>query len=84
MALERRDMPHPTAAQEGMTIKRIVNLVVDDSGQDLVEYAVTSGMVAAGSLVVAVLIMVYMHYYYAGWQAAVQTAWEPCAPGGCP
>ena len=70
-----------------MTIKRIIDLVVDDSGPDLVEYALTSGMITAGSLVVAFLVALYMSGKYDALTGnpatGVQAIWEPCAPGGC-
>ena len=47
-----------------MNIKRIVNFVVDDSGQDLVEYAVTTGMVTVTSLLAAVLLGLYLGAAY--------------------
>ncbi len=76
-------MPRPTAVQKVMTVKRIVNFVVDDSGQDLVEYAVTTGMVTVTSLLAAVVLVLYLRYVYASLQTGVQAVWEPCAPGGC-
>ncbi len=70
-----------------MKVKQIIDLVADDSGQDLVEYALTSGMITAGSLVIAALITVYMRGQYNSVAGdpltGVQAIWEPCAPGGC-
>jgi len=69
-----------------MTVKRIVNLVVDDSGQDLIEYAVTSGIVTVGTVVFSIVFILYVRFLY--FNAAgnpgggVQAIWEPCAPGG--
>jgi hypothetical protein len=76
-------MPHPADVQEGMTVKRIVDFVVDDSGQDLVEYAVTTGMVTVTSLLAAILLALYMGNAYRRVGTGVQALWEPCAPGGC-
>lgn len=67
-----------------MTMKRIIEFLVDDSGQDLVEYAVTSGLITAGSFLVVFIIVFTMRAQYAGWETGAQAAWEPCAPGGCP
>jgi len=67
-----------------MTVKRIVNFVVDDSGQDLVEYAVTTGMVTVTSLLAVVMLALYLGGAYTRLETGVQALWEPCAPGGCP
>jgi Flp pilus assembly pilin Flp len=67
-----------------MIVKRILNFVVDDRGQDLVEYAVTTGMVTVTSLVAAVLLGLYLGAAYSRTETGMQALWEPCAPGGCP
>jgi len=66
-----------------MNVKAIVRLVIDDSGQDLVEYAVVSAAVTFGSLVFVALVASTLGNAYASWQTAAQAAWEPCPPGGC-
>jgi len=76
-------MPRPTVVPKVMTLKRIVNFVVDDSGQDLVEYAVTTGMVTVTSLLAAVLLALYLGAAYSRVETGMQALWEPCAPGGC-
>jgi hypothetical protein len=70
-----------------MRVKRLIDLVADDSGQDLVEYALTTGAITGASLVTAALIMLYARNLYFNAtgdpSTGVQAVWEPCAPGGC-
>jgi Flp pilus assembly pilin Flp len=68
---------------ERIMIKAIVRLVVDDQGQDLVEYALLSGIVGALGVLLFPTIAGKMSAAYLNWQSQAQTAWEPCAPGGC-
>lgn len=67
-----------------MIRKAIVRLVVDERGQDLVEYALLSGIIAIGGLLLFPAIATSMGAAYASWQSGTETAWEPCPPGGCP
>jgi Flp pilus assembly pilin Flp len=69
-----------------MTFRRIVELAVDDSGQDLVEYAIASAVVAVGTVAVAFGILATMGTRYSTAVTNVQSAWEPCAPSAavCP
>jgi Flp pilus assembly pilin Flp len=69
-----------------MNFRRVVDLLADDRGQDLVEYAIASAVVAVGTLVVALAILASMGTRYSAAVTNVQTAWEPCppAPAVCP
>jgi len=69
-----------------MTIRAIVRLVIDDRGQDLVEYALLSGIVGVAGILVFPVIVDKMGTAYASWQTGAQNAWEPCppAPAACP
>jgi hypothetical protein len=69
-----------------MTIRALIRLVHDDSGQDLVEYAWLTGLVGAGALILWVLFSAVMGFQYSTWLGRVYDAWEPCAPvpGVCP
>jgi hypothetical protein len=69
-----------------MILKAIVQLVVGDGGQDLVEYALLSGIVGVVGVLLFPVIAARMGAAYTSWQAGAQTAWEPCAPAGgaCP
>jgi Flp pilus assembly pilin Flp len=61
----------------------IVRLLRDDAGQDLVEYALLSGIVGIASVLLLPIIATAMHDAYVSWHTAAHTAWEPCPPGGC-
>jgi Flp pilus assembly pilin Flp len=69
-----------------MMVRAIVRLVVDDKGQDLVEYALLSGIVGLAGILAFPIIAGKMSTAYTNWQSGAQTAWEPCppAPGVCP
>jgi Flp pilus assembly pilin Flp len=69
-----------------MNIRAIVHLVVDDDGQDLIEYALLSGVIGVAGVVLYPVIAGRMGDAYTGWQTAIKDAWEPCppAPAACP
>jgi hypothetical protein len=70
-----------------MNFRRVVDfvgeLIADDSGQDLIEYAVISTVISGGGLIVMILVLVTMGVRYSTWVAQIQAAWEPGAPCGC-
>jgi len=58
----------------------------EDTGQDLIEYALLTALVAVGSIALLSQIATTMNSAYAGpggWNQAAQDAWVPCPPGGC-
>jgi Flp pilus assembly pilin Flp len=65
-------------------IRAIIHLVVDDSGQDLVEYALLSGIITLAGVLLFPVVAGEMRAAYTTWNSGVQTVWEPCPPGGCP
>ena len=67
-----------------MIVRALFRLVVDDKGQDLVEYALLSGIVGAAGVLLFPVIAAKMAAAYTSWQTSAQDAWEPCPPGGCP
>ena len=69
--------------QGAMTVKRIWDLVVDDSGQDLVEYALTTGLLTIASAVFVFVFMILVNVSYSNVLTGVWDSWEPCAPGAC-
>jgi Flp pilus assembly pilin Flp len=73
---------HSTFRQD-MLIKSALHLVIDDSGQDLVEYALLSGVLGVAGVLLFPIIAGKMGDAYTSWQSAAQTAWEPDAPCGC-
>ncbi|GAC1467871.1 MAG: hypothetical protein PVSMB1_16810 [Gemmatimonadaceae bacterium] len=66
-----------------MLIKGFLHLVIDDTGQDLVEYALLSGVLGVAGVLLFPVIAGKMGAAYTSWQSGSQTAWEPCPPGGC-
>lgn len=62
----------------------VAQFVVDDRGQDLIEYALLSGLVGTAGLLILPEIANQMNNTYTHWVAAVNDAsGEPCPPGGC-
>jgi Flp pilus assembly pilin Flp len=63
-----------------------IRLLTDDDGQDLVEYALLSGIVGIGSVLLLPTIATAMHDAYVSWHTAAHTVWEPCppSPAACP
>jgi Flp pilus assembly pilin Flp len=63
-------------AREGM-----VRLVRDDAGQDLVEYALLTGIVALAALV-AIPTATELGNIYEAWNDDIQELWEVPPPSG--
>jgi Flp pilus assembly pilin Flp len=62
----------------------IVQLIEDEGGQDLIEYALLTGAITFGGVAFVLLMQIVMRDQYLLWQAGAQAIWEPCPPGGCP
>ena len=59
----------------------------DDSGQDLIEYALLTAIIAiSGVLILSTLSDARWAPAYIGWNTAGQNAWQPCPPqpAACP
>jgi Flp pilus assembly pilin Flp len=56
-------------------------LFSDDDGQDLIEYGLLAGLIAAGTAAVFPVIADLMSTAYQNWVAGAHAAWEPCPPG---
>jgi Flp pilus assembly pilin Flp len=54
--------------------------VSDDSGQDLIEYALLTAIIGISGLLILSTLSTTMGSAYSGWNAAGQTAWQPCPP----
>ena len=70
-----------------MIVRSIRRLVNDEEGQDLIEYALISGVVGVAGVLLFPVIRAKMGAAYTSWKTGAQTAWEPCPPiasGGCP
>ena len=59
-------------------------LLLDDTGQDLIEYALLTGLIAVGSVVLFSQLAAAMEGSYNSSNTASQNAWEPCRPGILP
>ena len=62
----------------------ICRFIVDDRGQDLVEYALLSGIVGIVGLLVFPQLLDQMTAAYTNTITATESAWEPCAPDPAP
>ena len=69
-----------------MTIRALVRLVNEDSGQDLVEYALLTGAVGASALLFFALLSAILGFQYSVWLTGAYNVWEPCppSPAVCP
>jgi Flp pilus assembly pilin Flp len=57
-------------------------LLVEETGQDLIEYGLLTGIVAVGGVLVFTSIRDKMAAAYAGWGLEIQENWEPDPPSG--
>ena len=60
----------------------IRRLLADDDGQDLVEYALLTGLVAVAAVLVFPLIQTAMAEAYQGWNDNAYAIWEAPPPSG--
>ena len=61
------------------------DFVSDERGQDLVEYALLSGIIGTAGVALFPAILESMSNAYQSWQTEVDGIWEPCppAPSAC-
>jgi len=64
-------------------------LADDEGGQELIEYAILTALIAVGSVLLFAQLATTMNTAYAGttgFNQATQNAWEPCPPlpASCP
>jgi len=64
-------------------MKGIVRFVVDDTGQDLVEYALLSGAIGIAGILLFPVIAGKMGTAYSSWSDGVKAVWQPRPPCGC-
>ena len=55
-------------------------VIADDSGQDLIEYALLTAIVGISGMLILSTLLTTMGTAYSGWNAAGQSAWQPCPP----
>jgi Flp pilus assembly pilin Flp len=60
--------------------RTITHLLRDDAGQDLVEYALLTAVIAVGGVVMFSAIANTLQNTYTNRVNAAQAAWEPCPP----
>jgi Flp pilus assembly pilin Flp len=63
---------------------RLRRFVRDETGQDLIEYALLAGIIGISGVLLFPLITDRMGAAYEAWITAAQNAWEPCPPGAAP
>ena len=52
----------------------------DDSGQDLIEYALLTAIIGVSGVLIFSMLSMTMGTAYSGWNTAGQNAWEPGPP----
>ena len=60
----------------------LFRLLIDETGQDLVEYMLLTGAIAIASVAALTAIGPAMRAVYTGWDTETQRIWEPQAPAG--
>lgn len=55
----------------------------DESGQDLLEYAILAVTIGIAGALVFPTIIGKLSNNYGSSNAAIQADWQPCDPGGC-
>ena len=54
--------------------------ISDDGGQDLIEYALLTAIIAISGVLILSTLSTTMSTAYKGWNTAGQNAWQPCPP----
>jgi Flp pilus assembly pilin Flp len=55
-------------------------VLADDSGQDLIEYALLTAIVGISGVLILSALSTTMSTAYSSWNTAGQNAWQPCPP----
>ena len=55
-------------------------VIADDSGQDLIEYAVLTAIIGISGVLILSTLSTTMGTAYSRWNTAGQNAWQPCPP----
>ena len=60
--------------------------IADDSGQDLIEYALLTAIITISGVLILSTLSTTMGTAYSGWNTAGQNVWQPCPPqpAACP
>jgi Flp pilus assembly pilin Flp len=61
-------------------------VIADDSGQDLIEYALLTAIIGISGVLIFSTLSTTMGTRYSARDAAAQNAWQPCPPqpAACP
>jgi len=62
-------------------LRALTRLIADDSGQDLLEYALLAAFIGVAGALILPEIAEQMGDAYGGWLSGAEAAWEPPAPG---
>jgi Flp pilus assembly pilin Flp len=60
----------------------VFRLFTDDRGQDLIEYALLTGLIGFAGILAFDLIMTAIGNTYGSQETAINSLWEPPAPAG--
>jgi len=63
--------------------ERLVRLIADDRGQDLIEYGLLTGTIGIAGLLVFPQLVEQMTAAYMNTITEMESLWVPCPPGGC-
>ena len=55
-------------------------VIADDSGQDLIEYALLTAIIGISGVLILSTLSITMGAAYSRWNTAGQNAWQPCQP----
>jgi Flp pilus assembly pilin Flp len=60
--------------------RRLGRMLADESGQDLIEYALLTGIITVAAILVFPAVRVKMTAAYQAWNTNAQAIWEPPPP----
>ena len=60
--------------------KGVAAVIVDDRGQDLIEYALLTAIIGISGVLILSTLSTTMGAAYSSWNTAGQNAWQPCPP----
>ena len=70
----------PSRMRTDAVIPVVRRLIADESGQDLIEYALLTALVVAGGIALLPSIQTGMSNAYSAWDAQSYTIWIPGPP----
>jgi Flp pilus assembly pilin Flp len=79
----RTDVPARRAIQQPM-LKLLTRLLADETGQDLIEYALLTGAIGFAGVVGVNLLGAAINTTYSSWDTGVNSLWEVPPPQSTP